>query len=261
MSVKLPYNRKMVLPLFKSHYSIGRSVLTLEKPEDAEANGPASIIDICKKNRLKELFLVEDSMGGFLQGYINSAEAGINFRFGLRLTICDDMLQKNEDSILRSSKYIIFANNRDGYQRLIKINTKASQDGFYYVPRIDFKTLRTLWNDKDLSLCVPFYDSFLHKNALHSHLCVPEFNFTNPIFFVEDNDLYIDQILSKHVEKHCKEGCESVKVKSIFYEERKDFKPYLTFRCINNRSSLDKPQLDHMSSPEFCFESWKEQNG
>ena len=85
----------MVIPIFKSHYSIGRSILTLEKPEDGVKDGPDSIIDLCKKNDIKNLYLVEDSMGGFLQGYINSSAAGLNFRFGLRLTVCDDMLQKD----------------------------------------------------------------------------------------------------------------------------------------------------------------------
>ena len=251
----------MVIPIFKSHYSIGRSILTLEKPEDVVKDGPDSIIDLCKKNDIKNLYLVEDSMGGFLQGYINSAAAGLNFRFGLRLTVCDDMLQKDEDSRLRSSKFIVFANNKEGYQRLIKINTTASKDGFYYNPRADFKTLKKHWNDTDLSLCIPFYDSFLHRNAIHGTLCVPNFDFTNPTFFIEDNDLYIDQIIRRHIKKHCENGCESQEVKSVFYKNRADFKSYLTFRCINNRSSLDKPELEGMNSPEFCLQSWKENNG
>jgi len=39
---------------------------------------------------------------------------------------------------------------------------------------------------------------------------------------------------------------------------REDFKAYLTFRCINNRTTLNKPNLEHMCSTEFSFESWKE---
>lgn len=54
-----------VLPFFKSHYSIGRSILTLEKPDDVISGGPDSIIKLCKDNDLKEFHLVEDSMSGF----------------------------------------------------------------------------------------------------------------------------------------------------------------------------------------------------
>ena len=59
-----------VLPLFKSHYSIGRSILTLEDEPQAESY-PDSIINIVKDNSLKELFLVEDNMTSFLQAYTN----------------------------------------------------------------------------------------------------------------------------------------------------------------------------------------------
>jgi len=60
-----------VLPVFKSHYSIGRSILTLED-EDISENDPDSIIDIAKKNNIKDLFLIEDNMSSFLQAYTNS---------------------------------------------------------------------------------------------------------------------------------------------------------------------------------------------
>ena len=73
--------------------------------------------------------------------------------------------------------------------------------------------------------------------------------------------IYIDQIIRRHIKKHCENGCESQEVKSVFYKNRADFKSYLTFRCINDRSSLDKPELEGMNSPEFCLQSWKENNG
>ena len=42
-----------IIPLFKSQYSIGKSILTLEKAESSQDDGPDSIIDICLKNNLK----------------------------------------------------------------------------------------------------------------------------------------------------------------------------------------------------------------
>ena len=60
-----------VLPLFKSHYSLGRSILSLSPP-DEEGHRPNSIFDLVKEAGLKEFFLVDDSMSGFLQAYVNS---------------------------------------------------------------------------------------------------------------------------------------------------------------------------------------------
>jgi DNA polymerase III alpha subunit len=141
------------------------------------------------------------------------------------------------------------------------ISTDAARNGFYYTPRIDFKKLEEHWDDKDLMLAVPFYDSFLFKNTLQNSICVPEFTFTKPIFFVEDNDIPFDYIIKSKVEEYSSSnGYEVQKAKSVYYAHNKDFKAYLTFRCINNRSTLNKPNLDHMSSDKFSLESWKEQN-
>jgi len=91
-------------------------------------------------------------------------------------------------------------------------------------------------------------------------VCFPKFEFTKPVFFIEDNDLPFDYIINKKVKTYCKENeMQSLAVKSIYYENKDDFKAYLTFRCINNRSTLDNPKFDHLCSNEFSFESWKEQ--
>ena len=245
-----------LLPLFKSHYSIGRSILTLQKPDDSIENGPDSIIDLCVKNKIKDLVLVDDNMSGFLEAYMNSSEVGVNLRFGLRLSICNDCEDKSGESLPKTCKYILFAKNRAGYKRLIKIYSFAAKEGFYYVPRIDFKNLKKLWSDKDLMLCIPFYDSFIFNNILLDYNCVPEIDFTEPTFFIEDNALPFDPIIKSRVQKYCGDKIETQNTKSIYYKDKEDFMSYLTFRCINNRSTLNRPNLDHMGSAEFCLESY-----
>ena len=246
-----------IIPLFKSHYSIGRSILTLED-EEKEENQPDSIIDIAKDNDLKEIHLVEDNMTSFLQAYTNTKKYNINLRYGLRLSINDNMDDKSEESRAKTSKYIIFFKNNDGYKKLIYIFTKSAKDGFYYEPRIDFKTLKSLWSEKDLFLCIPFYDSFIFNNTLKNYVCVPEFEFTKPILFVENNNLPFDTLVKNKVLNFAQNnGYETLDTKSIYYKDKKDFKAYITFRCINNRSTLNKPELQHMTSNHFSFESLK----
>jgi DNA polymerase-3 subunit alpha len=249
-----------VLPLFKSHYSIGKSILTLEKPEDTLKRGPQSIVDICLKNNLDSLTLVEDSMSGFLQSYLNCKDSKLNLIYGIRLNVCVDMANKSEESFAETSKYVIFARNNDGYNKLIKIYSLAAKEGFYYKPRIDFKNLKKLWSSKDLILAVPFYDSFIHMNALTYGECVTGFDFCEPVFFLENNDLPFDKTITKRVTDFCKDKYETFKSKSIYYKLKEDFSSYLTFKCISNRSTINKPQFDHMCSDQFCFESWKEEN-
>jgi DNA polymerase-3 subunit alpha len=246
------------LPLFKSHYSIGKSILTLANVE-TEPDEADSVFNICKDNGLDQVVVTDDNMSGFLEAYTNSKENNINLIFGMRLTVCSDMYQKDADSLKTNNKILIFIKNEEGYKRLIKIFSLASRKGFYYEPRIDYKNLKDNWDEESLSLAIPFYDSYIFNNTLFSSICVPEFEFSKPVYFIEDNDLPFDEIIKNKTENQARvEGRETQKTQSIYYNQKKDFKAYLTFRCINNRSTLDKPQLDHMTSDEFCFESWKE---
>ena len=54
-----------MLPLFKSHFSTGRSILTLNPPDKCVEGGPDSVFKLVKENDLKEVILVEDSFSGF----------------------------------------------------------------------------------------------------------------------------------------------------------------------------------------------------
>jgi len=243
-----------MIPLFKSHYSLGRSILTLEDKSERDEY-PDSIIQIAKQNKLKEIFLVEDNMSSFLEAYSNCRKNKIKLNYGLRISVTESMSDKSEESKTKSSKIILFFKNKKGYQQLTKLYSIAAKEGFYYEPRLDYETISKNWTD-DLILCIPFYDSFIFNNTLKNSLCIPQFDFTKPIFFIEDNDLPFDSLVKeKAVSFAEKNGLKIYKAQSIFYNLREDFKAYLTFRCINNRSILSKPNLDHMSSNEFCFES------
>lgn len=243
------------IPLFKSHYSLGKSILTLNEASSGSGSGPDSIIDICIENNLKELYLVDDNMSGYLQSYHNCLENKIKFIFGLRMNVCSDLFQKDEESLQGTSKVVLFARNRNGYKKLIKIYTKASLDGFYYAPRTDYKSIREQYSPDDMIVAIPFYDSFIHQNTLNCKSCIPDFSFCEPIFLSEENDLPFNYLIDRAMQKYNKSKDNVLKVKSIFYKKKDDFKAYLAFRCINSRSCLDKPNLEHMSSNEFCMEA------
>jgi len=248
-----------MIPLFKSHYSLGRSILTLEDKNEAD-DYPDSIIQIAKHNKLKEVFLVEDNMSSFLEAYTNTNNNKIKLNYGLRISVTESMNDKTDESRAKNSKVILFFKNKKGYESLTKLFSIAAKDGFYYEPRLDYSILKQNWSE-DLILAIPFYDSFIFNNALKNSICVPQFDFTKPAIFIENNDLPFDLIIKDKMLSFAKENkLEVFNTKSIYYNSRKDFKTYLTFRCINNRSVLNKPEIEHMSSNEFCFESWKNEN-
>lgn len=244
-----------MIPLFKSHYSLGRSILTLEDKEESDSY-PDSIIQIAKENRLKEICLVEDNMSSFLEAYMNTKSNNIKLNYGLRISVCESINDRSEDSLKKTSKVVIFFKNKDGYEAITKLFSIGAKNGFYYGPRLDYNILKDNWSE-DLILAIPFYDSFIFNNTLRNSICIPQFEFTKPILFAENNDLPFDIILGEKIKRFAKENSLDIfRTKSIYYKNKKDFKTYLTFRCINNRSTLNKPELEHMTSNEFCFESW-----
>lgn len=249
-----------ILPLFKSHYSLGRSILTLEEPFDKQKKPVKnSIFNILVSNKLNTLVLVEDNISGLLQASQNAKDNNIKLIFGVRFNFTEDCLKQDEASLKKRAKYIIFAKNAAGYKALIKIWSYAAKEGFYYTPCLDFAILKKLWTD-DLMFAIPFYDSFLYMNVFCSHQHVPNLNFGKPIFFVENNNLPFDDILKTKVFRYCETNkFEMVPAQSIFYKSPEDFIAYVTFRCIHNRgsnhkSTLDKPELNHMGSNEFNFD-------
>jgi DNA polymerase III alpha subunit len=251
----------MVLPCFKSHYSLGRSILTLEKEGTSQENGPDSIIDLAVKNGIKDVILIEDGMSSFLEAYTNCKAAKLNLIFGLRITVCENALEKGEETLDKTSKIVIFIKNSEGYKDLVKIfSFAAREDIMYYVPRIDYAHLKKMWTD-NLLLVIPFYDSFLFQNLLTFKQCVPDFSFTSPVFFLEHNELPFDSILREQVEIYCHHNkYQTQEAQSIYYAAKSDFPAFLTFKCIHDRTLIEKPEIEHLTSNTFCLESWKNFN-
>ena len=249
----------MIIPLFKSHYSIGKSILTLADPNN-DNDGPDSIFQIAEDEKLKSLFLVEDSLIGFLEALKGSEKRGLELRFGLRLTMCDAL---DQDKNKCEHKVVVFAKNAQGCQLLNKIYSFAFTEGG---GRIDTKNLGRLWQEESLLLAIPFYDSFIFQNLFYFAGCIPNFSFTAPLFLLEDNHLPFEGLLKTKIKEYIKNTqAATLNVKSIYYKARADFEAFQTYKCIcrrqfARRASLGNPNLDHCGSREFSLESWKAQN-
>lgn len=259
-----------VLPLFYSTYSIGRSILTLENPVGVEQfakiqNGevspqPVSIFDICLFNNIKDLFVVENNMSGFAKALRGAQKNNINLYFGLELVLCKDMRDKSEESVGTEHKIILITKNDEGYRRLLKIYSIAATEGFFNRPRIDCMTLEKFYSDTDLFFAYSFYNSFLHKNSLYFSNC-NECDFAPKNFLIEKNDLPFNYLIENAIDKYeeiAGQPVNRILCKRIFYNQRKDFTSYITYRALIKRNTLEAPNIDHMSSSDFSFESWKE---
>ena len=240
-------------PVFKSTYSIGKSILTLD--DDDKEGGPDSIFTICEENKIKSLVLVEDSMTGFVTAHNRCKEKGIDLVFGLRLTCCNNTLEDDNSD----HKIVIFAKNDEGCRLLYKIYSYAHTGK----GKVDFAFLNNIWTN-DVELVIPFYDSFIFNNNLYLKKCIPDFSDISPTFWVERNNLPFDTLLERKVIKFSKSLQRPVRlVKSIFYKNKDDVEALQTYKILCNRNfgkaaTLSNPRLEHFGSKEFCFESYLE---
>lgn len=237
-----------MIPLFKTAYSFGKSILTLKHPDKVEENGPDSILKIAVDNKLDHIFIVDDTIGAYEEAKRGCKELGIKLTFGLRFD-CGDEDPKSQ------SKLVLLSKGNDSEGKLLEFSTKVFTSD-YKNPRISFDDLKSfLLENKGLfQLCVPFYDSFIHNNRLKNSRIYLDFTGLDPIFFLEDNDLLFDNILRKRVEEYCyASGYETLETRTIYYKKRKDFLAFLTNKCIQNRSTLEKPQFEDMTSDSFCW--------
>ena len=235
-----------MIPVFTSHYSIGKSILTLSLPEKNKEGGSDSIFSILQENNMQDLFLIENCLTGLPEALSNSESLGINLRFGLTINICN-----------QGHKVVVFAKNTNGVKSLNQIYSAA----FSSKDCITESKLKDLWDKENLMLCIPFYDSFIFKNTMNFENCTPELNQFDPVFFLENSNLPFDGLIREKVLKYSSSfKLKTQEVRSIFYKEKSDVDALQTYKCICSKkfgkNTLSKPNLNHFGSDDFCFESY-----
>lgn len=230
-----------MIPLFKSQFSVGKSILTLE-----------NILNIAEINSLQEIVLVEDSFYGFRSFNKALAERGIKFVFGLRI----EVLSNDSDDKEKPSKLIFFAKNNQGIQKIKDLYTAANTDKSKSVilnkySKEDFK---------DIKIAVPFYDSYIYNNLFHFGMSNIDLNGFDHVYFIENNSHPFDFQIKNAIDQL---GVKTVDAKSIYYKNKDEFHAFQMYKAVCNRSqgkspTFSNPNLNHFCSDEFCWESYKD---
>lgn len=98
------------------------------------------LVKTCKEYGMTACAITDHgNMYGCVTFFDACTKAGIKPIFGCEFYVADDLFEKNGKS--KNSHLILLAKNRTGYLNLCELNTIAFRDGFYYKPRIDYKTL------------------------------------------------------------------------------------------------------------------------
>lgn len=252
-------NNQKILPIFSTQGSVGKSILTSEDEIEISNDSPTSILAIAKKENLEEIVVIDNSFLDFVKLYKGTSKYKIKLLFGINFTICNDVKDKTDKSLFTNSKVSVLMKNSKGYTDLIKLNDaiNANVENFYYEPRGDWEILKKYYTE-NLEILIPSYDNFIHKNLLQNGKCIPDFGKIKPIMCYSNMELPFDEILTNGIKRYSENNkLKSIETHPIYYYNYSDFKSYMIFRTIQERSQFSKPDVEFLCSNNFCWEGFK----
>ncbi len=231
-------------------------------------DGAAKITELVKetKNRGWKAVAITDhgNMYGALQFYTACLGAGIKPIIGCEFYMCEDMnLKQGKQDI---GHLILLAKNNDGYKNLLKLNSVAFIDGYYYKPRIDYKMLSK--HSKGLICLSGCLAGHLPKLIL-SHRMEDAKDFALKLkSMFDDGDFYLEiqnhGILEEKevvlgLDKISKEtGIKLVATNDCHYINKEDAELQDVLMCVQMGKTLDDPDRLKFSTNEFYYKTYEE---
>lgn len=222
------------------------------------------LFSACKERGMDTVAITDHgNMFGTLYFAEEAKKAGIKYIIGCEMYICDDYTVKSGKQDY--DHIILLCKNKAGYKNLVKLDSIAYVDGFYYKPRIDYKTLaehsegliccsaclagrvakRLLLNDYDGAaetakrLKGVFKDDFYLEIQDHG---LPEQKKINPLLIKLSKELDIPLVATN----------------DVHYLSREDSEMQDVVMCISMKTTYDDPNRMKMGSDQSYLKSPEE---
>ena len=204
------------------------------------------------------------NMFGALKFYKKCLSKGVKPILGTEFYLCDDRFDK-----VSKSKYyhlILLAKNNVGYKNLIKLNSTAFIDGFYYKPRIDYKCLREHSEGLIcLSACLAGHIPQLliqdnYEEAKKVALMMKDM-FAEGDFYLElqNHGIPEQQVVNKGLAKISKEtGIPLVATNDVHYLTKEDWETQDVLLCVQTGKQIDDENRMKMPEHEFYLKTYEE---
>jgi DNA polymerase-3 subunit alpha len=105
--------------------------------------GPSNFLKTLADNKIKAMAMTDHgNMYGAMEFYKNAKEVGVKPIIGCEFYTTPykyNVIDKNKPNL---NHLTVLSSNLEGYNNLMKLNSAAWVDGFYYHPRIDFDLLK-----------------------------------------------------------------------------------------------------------------------
>lgn len=116
-----------------SHYSLLDGLIKID-----------DLVQMASKNGMEALALTDHGvMYGVIEFYQKALSVGVKPLIGVEVYLANNgMMDKRPNIDNKQYHLVLIAKNKQGYQNLIKLTTRAHLEGFYYKPRIDRELLK-----------------------------------------------------------------------------------------------------------------------
>lgn len=248
-------------PIFSTDHSIGEAILTVDDESEIKPNKTVSVVAITDTYKLPITYVVERGMSSYWKLYAAFAQRPeTQLAFGVKINVCAKLPEAEGSNT--TSSIIVFFKNTQAYFDMVKMYSAATVRHKTAVPTLDWDMLSEFITPNML-IVIPFYSGFLARNLLTLNCsALPNFGAIRPIFLLEEHGLPFDGLISEAVRKYCEQNKYDTMVShNIYYYLDEDIVAHQTFQCINKRTTLEKPNLEHYSSNEFSFESFLRKAG
>lgn len=222
------------------------------------------MVKVCKENGMPAVAITDHgNMYGVIAFYDECKKQGIKPIIGCELYITDDMAVKDPKS--KYSHLVLLAKNQEGYLNLCKLNTISFKDGFYYKPRIDYKTLEEYSDGLIcLSACLAgdIPQAILKRDYQEAERLVQWFKRVfGEDFYLEMQDHNMEE--QKEVNAKLRELAKKYNVKlvatnDVHYIYKEDAEVHDVLMCVQMQKTFDDPTRMRFPSDEFYLKNYDE---
>ena len=183
---------------------------------------------------------------------------------GCEFYVCNDLYKKEGKGDM--AHLVLLAKNEQGYKNLLKLNSIAFVKGFYYKPRIDYKTLKEHSQGLIcLSACLAGHipQFILQRQFDEAEKLALELKsmFDEGDFYLEiQNHGIPEQIeILNHLEKLSKKiGVKLVATNDVHYLKKEDAEAQDVLLCVQTGKQYDDPDRMKFSTDEFYLKTYEE---
>lgn len=220
------------------------------------------MVKLCKEYNMPAVAMTDHgNMYGACTFFDACKEAGIKPIFGTEFYVADDLTVKTGKQKL--AHLVLLVKNEIGYKNISMLNTIAFRDGFYYKPRIDYKTLEKYSEGLVcLSACLAgdIPKLIIQEQYNKAEELILWFkNLFKDDFYLElqHNGIAEQEIVNAKLREYSKKfNIKTVATNDVHYLMQEDAEMQDVLMCVSMQKFVDDPDRLKFETDELYFKTY-----